>query len=85
MNHLNKHLQDVGESYFQHARHAAGFAALMFAGAMACLGHALLPFAFERTGSDIIRRLHDRMVVNRHNLTPKVGIGSTARPAAVKR
>ena len=42
---------------------------MMFAGALACLVHALLPFFCVTTGSDCIRRLHDRMVVNRHNLT----------------
>ncbi|MFT5447072.1 MAG: hypothetical protein ACI9DC_002247 [Gammaproteobacteria bacterium] len=84
MNYLNKHLQDVGESYFQHARHAAGFAAVMFVGAVACLGHALLPFAFERTGSDVIRQLHDRMVVNRHNMTPKAHVDTAAGPATAK-
>ena len=84
MNYLNKHLQDVDESYFQHARHAAGFAASMFVGAVACLGHALLPFAFEHTGSKIIRRLHDRMVINRHNLTPKAET-STATVQAAER
>jgi hypothetical protein len=84
MKHLNQHLQDVDESYLQHARHATGFAASMFVGAVACLGHALLPFAFEHTGSKIIRRLHDRMVVNRHNLTPKNKIG-TATGTATER
>jgi Family of unknown function (DUF6356) len=73
MKYFNQHLQDVGESYFQHGRHAAGFAALMFLGSLACLGHAIFPFLFQRTGSDVIRRLHDRMVVNRHRLTPKPG------------
>ena len=71
MSYLTKHLENVGESYVQHARHAAGFAAHMFVGCLACLAHAVFPFLFERTGSDIIRRLHDRMVVNRHRLTPK--------------
>ena len=70
MKFFNQHLRDVGESYFQHGRHAAGFAALMFLGSLACLGHAIFPFLFQRTGSDVIRRLHDRMVVNRRRLTP---------------
>ena len=77
MKYLTKHLDSVSESYFQHGRHALSFAASMFVGSLACLGHAIFPFLFERTGSDIIRRLHDRMVVNRHQLTP------TPRPAGV--
>ena len=70
MKYFSRHLDSVGESYFQHARHAFGFAAGMFLGSLACLAHAVFPFLFERTGSDVIRRLHDRMVVNRPRLTP---------------
>lgn len=80
MSYLKRHLLSVDESYVQHGRHALGFAAHMFVGSLACLLHALLPFLFERTGSDIIRRLHDRMVVNRHRLTPESQ--SSAAPAA---
>lgn len=62
---LTRHLDDVGESYFQHLSHALGFAATLAVAALACFLHALLPFLFEHTGSSLIRRLHDRMVVNR--------------------
>ena len=77
MKYFKKHLDSVGENYFQHLRHASGFAAHMFVGSLACLGHAIFPFLFARTGSDAIRRLHERMVVNRHRLTP------TARPSVL--
>ena len=70
MKFLTSHLDSVGETYFQHFRHAMSFAVAMFFGATACLVHALFPFLFEKTGSDCIKTLHDRMVVNRHNLTP---------------
>jgi hypothetical protein len=85
MEFLSKHLQSVGESYFQHARHAASFAAYMFVGCLACLGHAIFPFLFERTGSDIIRRLHDRMVVNRHQLTPKAPLSVAPESLTARR
>ena len=71
MNYFTRHLDSVDESYIQHGRHALGFAVLLFVGSLVCLVHAACPFLFERAGSDIIRRLHDRMVVNRHRLTPK--------------
>ena len=71
MSYFKSHLRSVEETYLQHGRHALGFAVHMFAGSLACLVHAVCPFLFERTGSDIIRRLHERMVVNRHRLTPK--------------
>lgn len=71
MSYFTRHLESVDETYLQHFRHAMGFAVNMFVGSLYCLAHALLPFLFERAGSDVIRRLNDRMAVNRHLLTPK--------------
>jgi hypothetical protein len=71
MRRLTTHLDVVDETYAQHFRHATSFALEMFAAGLACLVHAVLPFLFERTGSDCIRRLHERMVVNRHRLTAR--------------
>jgi hypothetical protein len=65
------HLQSVNETYLQHMQHALSFTAALFAGAFCCLVHAFLPFLFEKQGSAIVQRLHDRMVVNRHNLTQR--------------
>ena len=63
---LNEHPASVGETYTEHCRHAAGFGFSMIFGGVACLLHALLPWMFVCTGSKVITRLHDRMVVNRH-------------------
>lgn len=62
------HPASVGESYRQHFFHALSFAAAMLTGSLACFVHALIPSLFERTGSRIIGRLHDRMIVNRSRL-----------------
>lgn len=62
---LKEHLQEVDETYFEHMAHASSFGFAMVAGGMACFLHALFPFAFVTTGSDAIKTLHDRMVVNR--------------------
>ena len=62
---LTRHLENVNETYLEHMGQAMSFALTMAFGAFVCFVHALLPFLFERTGSDCIRRLHDRMVVNR--------------------
>jgi hypothetical protein len=59
------HPASVGESYGQHFIHAGGFGLSMIGGGLACLVHAILPFLCEKTGSQIIRRLHDRMIINR--------------------
>ncbi|MEZ5751145.1 MAG: DUF6356 family protein [Paracoccaceae bacterium] len=55
------HPSSVDESYLEHARFAAGFAGWLALAAMAAAVHAVLPFAFEKTASQIIRRLHARI------------------------
>ncbi len=69
MKRLSAHLEQVDESYLQHMKHALSFAFSLGVGCLVCLVHAFLPFVFEKQGSDIVRRMHDRMVVNRHNLS----------------
>jgi hypothetical protein len=59
------HPASIGETYGEHLATAAWFARHLFVAALACFAHALVPFLFERTASGIVRRLHDRMVVNR--------------------
>jgi hypothetical protein len=61
MNAFTDHPRSVGETYWQHMRAALSFGALMFAAAAAALVHAIFPFLCTRTGSTIVRRLHDRM------------------------
>lgn len=66
---LVEHPASVGESYFVHMRHSLAFAGAMLAAGLACLVHALIPGLHRTTGSDTVRRLHDRMVVNRRSLS----------------
>jgi hypothetical protein len=70
---FTEHPASVGETYLEHLRTAASFASQMMFGAVACFLHALLPFAFRRTGSSCIQQLHDRMVVNRNSQTHRAG------------
>lgn len=62
---LTKHLRDIGETYGEHFVAASGFGLRMVMTGMACLIHSILPFVFERTGSEMVRRLHDEMVTKR--------------------
>lgn len=55
----------VGETYLQHCRHSAIFGWTMFKGSLACFVHALCPFAHTARGSTTVRRLYNRMVLNR--------------------
>lgn len=67
MNCFTEHPASVGESYTEHLKTASGFGFAMIASGLACLVHGLFPSLFERTGSDTIERLHDRMIVNRRS------------------
>lgn len=83
MPRLNAHLESVNEGYFQHMRHALGFTVALLYGALCCLVHAFLPFFCEKHGSSIVLRLHDRMVVNRKQLSQqrvpsRLGAGESA-------
>jgi hypothetical protein len=64
---FTEHPASVGETYLQHLCVASGFGLRMFSGAMACMLHALFPFAFRHTGSDCITELHERMVAHRQD------------------
>src|ERR671912_945183 len=59
-----EHPATVGETYAQHLRVAAGFGLAMIGGGLACLVHALLPFAFVTRGSETVARLYERMVTS---------------------
>ena len=76
------HPSSVGESYFEHMAHALRFAARMFAGSLACLVHAFLPFLCVKTGSKCIAELHDRMVANRDRRAADARPRAPAGPVA---
>ena len=65
---FTEHPASVGETYWQHFGMALSFSVTLFAAAFCCLVHAIFPFAFEKTGSCMITKLHDRMVTNRSRL-----------------
>jgi hypothetical protein len=73
---FTRHPASVGESYGEHFQAATGFGVRMLLGGTACLVHAVFPFLFVKTGSGIIRALHDRMVVNRRPQTAEPGVGA---------
>lgn len=60
------HPASVDETYFEHMRFALWFAFWLAAAAFAALVHAIIPAAFEKTGSRIIAKLYAR-TANRGN------------------
>jgi len=70
-----KHPRSIGESYWQHQRHALQFGTAMIAAGVACLIHGLVPALFLSTASRTIRRLHDKLVVTRRSGWIDPGLG----------
>ncbi len=62
---FREHPASVGESYLQHMAASFSFGVPMLMASLAALIHGIFPFLFMKTGSTIIARLYDRMVVNR--------------------
>lgn len=79
-NAFTEHPNSVNETYTEHMGVATSFGIKMIAGGLACLVHAILPFAFTRTGSRTITELHERMVTARVRNAPRV----VAREVAAK-
>ncbi len=65
MKFFTEHPQSVGETYFEHFTVATSFGVPMILAGFACLLHGIFPFLFEKTGSNIVKNLYDRMVTNR--------------------
>ena len=65
------HPASVGETYREHFASASSFSRAMFRAAICCAIHAVFPFLFEKTGSQIIVELNDQMVLNRSRLNPE--------------
>tara|TARA_Y100001938_G_scaffold151167_1_gene246787 strand:- start:7699 stop:7899 length:201 start_codon:yes stop_codon:yes gene_type:complete len=61
MNIFTEHPYRNGETYFQHMKKALSFAGIFLFLTFTSVTHALLPFLFITTGSDMIKRLHMNM------------------------
>lgn len=60
-NLLTEHPNNVGETYIQHFIAAVFISGRLLMASLACLCHALLPFAFTHTGSKHIRALYGEL------------------------
>ena len=74
---VTDHPASVNESYNQHLQMASGFGIRLILAGLACLVHAILPFAFEKTGSRMIADLYLRMVSKRvQGAGPDAGVAA---------
>lgn len=55
------HPRSVDESYFEHLLFAGGFALRLVGAGMAALIHALIPCLFEKTASQMIIKMYDKI------------------------
>ena len=62
---FTQHPASVGETYGEHFASALSFAGWLFVAALACSIHAVLPFAFQKSASQIVQRLQTQMLANR--------------------
>ena len=60
-NYFTAHLSNIGESYGQHFLHAIYYFVMLLTAAICALIHAILPFLFEKTASQIISKLYRKM------------------------
>ena len=60
-NPFTAHPRDVGETYFEHFGVAAGFGFSLLVIAGAAIIHAVFPFWFEKTASNKIKALNERL------------------------
>ena len=58
MNPFSHHPREVGETYGQHLVHAGASGFKLLGAGIACLIHALLPFLFVHTASNVVRQMH---------------------------
>ena len=56
------HPRSLGESYWEHQRHALEFGTVMIVAGMACVIHAVVPGLFVKTGSRTICHLYERLI-----------------------
>ena len=55
------HPRSVDESYFEHLLFAGGFALRLIGAGLAAFVHALIPCLFEKTASQMIVQMHDKI------------------------
>lgn len=60
-NPFTRHPEAVGESFGAHFLVALSYSGKLFAAAFAALVHAFLPFLFEKTASNAIKRMYADM------------------------
>ena len=67
---FTEHPAEVGETYGQHFVTAMSYSLPLMRAALATFVHAILPFCFEKNGSECITQLHERLVTSKRLQEP---------------
>jgi hypothetical protein len=55
---FTEHPRSIGETYLQHLSFALRTGLKMTIGGIACMIHGIFPFLFQKTGSQMLEKLH---------------------------
>ena len=61
MNIFNKHLNEIGETYFEHMFNAVRYSFTFFLLGFVSIIHAVFPFLFSKTASCVIQEMSDHI------------------------
>lgn len=61
-NPFTTHPKSINETYFEHMFHAFSFGINMLIAGLACITHAIFPFLFEKTASNLLIDMTEKFV-----------------------
>jgi Family of unknown function (DUF6356) len=76
------HPRSIDESYLEHQACALKFSGSLLRASLACFVHALVPGLFERTGSTMVKQLHQEMATKRVRQPAQSGASGASSYAA---
>lgn len=62
-----KHPEEQKMTYFEHLKHACSYSVQALGCSLVFMVHGFVPCLFEKTGSVMIQRLHDRLTGAKHH------------------
>lgn len=72
MDLFTKHPESIGETYWQHCYAACIMGGKMIVGGIACILHAIFPFIFEKTASNILIKLIHEFIDRSKSAEPRI-------------
>jgi len=67
-----KHPEEQKMTYFEHLKHACSYSVQALGCSLVFMVHGFVPCLFEKTGSIMIQRLHDRLNGVKHHEDEKI-------------